>query len=398
MGLLKFLFILTLFTFPLGQIARLQFAGGINITLFDAATLATGIVWLMYAFSKKKKAIASLTKPILFFAGAIIISLIANLFRYSGVELFIAALYGIRWVLFACLYFVVLEFDEPFKKKIPLFLTITGGVVLLLGYLQYVFYQDLRNLYYLGWDDHLYRMFSSFLDPNFAAGFFVLFFLFLLGRLGENPFTFTKEQILLVLLSLADFIAVFLTTSRSGLIMLAVGLLMYLILIGKKKWMFGFIGIIAVVLAITSPFFYIENINPFRTASSTARIESAGNAIKIIEKSPVFGIGFNAYRYAQQDAGITAPLTQFPAHSASGTDNSFLFVMATTGILGFGAFLYLLIEIVKLGMRKSEKRIIGKVLIASIIGLVVHSLFINSLFYPMLLFWLWMIVGLTDYT
>jgi len=408
MGVLKFLFILTLVTFPLGQIARLQLSGDINVTLFDASVLTTSIVWLLYTLGKRKKTTAALTKPILFFAGAIVISLIANLFRYSGAELFVASLYGTRWVLFACLYFVAQEFDGQFRKKLPTLLTVAGSVILGFGYIQYAFYQNLRNLYYLGWDDHLYRMFSTFLDPNFAGAFFVLFFIFLAGNFYEfysssqarsakrNSSHFVRT-ILLGILCILTFIAIFLTTSRSAFIMLTVGLFTYLILIEKKKWMLLFIAIVVIVYLIASRFFYLENVNPFRTASSTARIEAAENAIDIIEKNPIFGIGFNAYRYAQYRAGFRTPEAPFPSHADSGTDNSFLFVFATTGIIGLTAFLYLLVAIIKLG-RKKEHTIMGKILVASIIGLVVNSFFINSLFYPMILFWVWVIAGLTDYT
>ena len=57
---------------------------------------------------------------------------------------------------------------------------ISGSLIVLLGFIQLMFYPALRNLYYLGWDEHLYRMFSTFLDPNFAGAFFVLFTLFVI--------------------------------------------------------------------------------------------------------------------------------------------------------------------------------------------------------------------------
>jgi O-antigen ligase len=420
--LLKYFFLLTLLIFPTGQVLRLQLSSNINISLFDVSVVLVALVWFVSILSGNKKYRQyRLSTPILFFFLTMLLSWVPNFFRYELHETGTALLYAFRWLSLVSLYFVVKELPEGLTKKIPLLLTGSGAVLLVLGYVQYFLYPNLRNLYYLGWDEHLVRMFSSFLDPNFAGAFFVLYFLFVMGRLMEKdrhsgfvqnllgspkrdsgvvvppPRNDGKlEQWILAILALFTFIAIFLTTSRSAFIMLAVGLITYLVLIGKKKWIFSFIGITALIFLFSSRFFYIENINPLRVTSSLARLESASNALQIVSRNPIFGVGFNAYRYAQQEYGFRSKETEYPNHADSGTDNSFLFIFATTGIIGFVAFITLLYRVFGLGIER-QQTISGKILIASLLGLCVNSLFINSLFYPALFFWLILLISLTDY-
>lgn len=407
MKLLKILFVLTCITLPLGQVARLQLPGDINFSLFDISVLLLSSVWIIRAITGKSSYRSyTLSAPILLFFLTILLSLVTNLFRYPPHDLAVAFLYGIRWLVFACVYFVIRGFDTEYKAKVRIMLTISGAVVVLFGFIQYVFYANLRNLYYLGWDEHLVRMFSTLLDPNFLGAFLVLLLLFFLGQLvpGQISERVTKASsvnilptIALTLLSVATFISIFLTTSRSAFLMLLVSLITYFSLIGKKKWLLVFALCIGAILIFSSRFFYIENINPFRIASSLARVESGINALTIISKNPIFGVGFNAYRYAQYEYGFRTPQTEYPNHADSGTDNSYLFVFATSGLIGLVSYGYILWSLYRIGETKhhSPYRII---LLSSLIGLMVDSLFINSLFYPLLMYWVWVVAGLTDYT
>ena len=107
-------------------------------------------------------------------------------------------------------------------------------------------------------------------------------------------------------------------------------------------------------------------------------------------------MGFNAYRYAQNKYANLTDAKWQTTHSGAGTDNSFLFVLATTGILGFLAYVYLLSNIFILGKSKLRKNLFSAVLIASLTGLLVNSLFINSLFYVYILEWIWISVAITE--
>ena len=63
-----------------------------------------------------------------------------------------------------------------------------------------------------------------------------------------------------------------------------------------SRWALAAIILLAIIisLSVSSKYFSIENINLFRIASSEARLDSARNALLIIEKNPFIGIGLAA--------------------------------------------------------------------------------------------------------
>lgn len=357
---------------PLGEIVRVT-SNEIAITLMD---LGVGLVVLYWLFIKKNFS-AWLSKPIFIFIGILLFSLIVNANRLSSEEILISFLYLLRWIFYALLYFVVLSLSSV-KPRIERGMIIGGTILVFLGFIQYFLYPDLRNLRYAGWDEHLYRMFSSFLDPNFAGIFFVLFFLFVIDKL------FTKQTLMLKIISALTLIAIVLTFSRSAYLALILGLMTLLFLKGKKL---AGLGIVVLFFVLTSIFVLVssksEGTNLLRVASGEARLDSMRNAITIFKDNPIFGVGFNGYRYAQRDYGFVDE-SRMLVHSATGTDNSFLFVLATSGVVGFAVFLYLLFKISSFPIPLIK---------ASVFALIVNSLFINSLFYPPIMLWFWILLG-----
>jgi O-antigen ligase len=138
------------------------------------------------------------------------------------------------------------------------------------------------------------------------------------------------------------------------------------------------------MLSISSRYFNIENINLFRAVSSEARIETARNSLIILGKNPLIGVGFNSYKYFQLRYGLR--LDNPISHADAGSDNSLLFVLATTGIIGFILYLFLWFRLLKA---------VSALAVASIVGVFVDSMFINSLFYPFIMLWLWIICALS---
>ena len=382
----KYLFLILLLAFSLGEVARIQFSNGVAIKALDAAVfifVISSIVFLRKGFKSP-----NLTKPIVIFSFVAGVSLLVNFINLEASERFVSFLYLLRWIMYAGVYLVVANFDSKLKRDVYNFLIALGGIVLSLGFIQYFFYTDLRNLYYLGWDEHLYRLFSIFLDPNFAGAFFVLYFLFVLGLFLKN-----KKLTYGVILALT-FTAIILTFSRSAYLMFFAGLLTFSCAVGKKKIIVGFTLFFAGAIVVASLVgFRSEGTNLLRTASSLARLDTAQNALIIFEKNPVVGVGFNAYKYASKRYGLVEE-SRYDNHSAAGTDNSFLFVLATTGILGFAAYLYLWFKI--LSLAKSGKSVYSAILLSSSVALFVGSLFINSLFYTFIMLWMWIILGLSE--
>src|SRR3989338_1264508 len=380
MDLLKKIFIFVLFLFPLGEIARIDFGNGVALKPLDIGVGVLVSSWLAFKlFNKQKIRQKNIYIPALLFSLSGFFSLTVGNLQLSLNEFLISFLYLLRWLAYAGVFFVISDFDNDFKKKISNTLIIVGSLVVGLGYLQYFFYPSLKNLYYLGWDEHMHRMFSVFLDPNFAGAFFVLFFLFLIGVFLKNK---NISAGILLMLTLG---AVFLTFSRSALIMLIISSSLLFVLMHKKIWIAILFGITILVITMSSRYFSIENINLFRIVSSEARLATAKEAVRIILSRPIFGVGFNSYRYARLDYGLRNNKLYLISHADAGVDNSFLFVAATTGIVGFILYLFLWFRIFKIA---------SILAIASIAGIFINSLFINSLFYPFIMLWLWIIIAI----
>lgn len=406
MGIL-ILFIVLMLSFVFGETIRLGFIKNTFIKPLDIAVFIIVFFGIGKLIISKKFDVLYKDKifkfAVLFFLIGFA-SLLFNLGILKIEEFLSSLLYSLRFILYALIFIIIKNTSRAFSNKMIYLLIGTGGTILFLGFIQYFFYSNLRNLYYLGWDDHLYRLFSTFLDPNFAASFFVLFIILLFGIFSY--FLNNKKRIrtiLTAILILLTFISIYLTFSRSGLIMFFSSIFVFLILVKKLKWIFVFIFVYLIFSALSSKSFNVENINPFRIASSEARLNSVKDAIQIIVKNPILGVGFNSYKYAQIRYGLRRQENALLSHADAGTDNSFLFVLATTGIIGFLAYIYFLYRIFKgayskykSSVKKSLSYYLSITVIASLVGIIANAMFINSLFYSFNMLWIWIILGLMD--
>lgn len=397
MKILQILILCILMLFPFGELLRFDIGNNIVLKPLDLSVGVTALVSLIIVATKKKKQIGhkALVIAVLIFTVFAGMSLLVNTYWLEQYEFIASLLYLVRWGSYASIFFVVSSFDRDFKNKITKFLFLDGLIVLIFGYVQYFLFPNLKVLYSYGWDDHMYRMFSTFLDPNFMGAFLALYAFFLGGLLYQRQ---EKHQRTLLIILLFTLVGIFLTFSRSALLMLLSGAIVYLSLIQRKKLLIILIAMIVSFFLIASQKFYIENMNLFREASSNARLDNYRAAVKIISDKPFLGVGFNSYRYAKDLYGINKEWVSNPSHADAGVDNSFLFVLATTGIIGLSAYLFVWFRILQ-GARKAffqKKDIIGAVLVASICGVFVDAMFINSLFYSSIMLWLWMLIGLVE--
>ena len=399
MGVLTILLYASILLFPLGEVGRYIFPqlGTMSLLLNDVLVGVTVSVWVLIKIGGKEKIEGKLFLPIIFFLAACVVSLLVNSFVLTLPQVFISSLYLIRWGVYTGLYFVVRNLHAKEKQRVRMLLFTAGQITVLVGYIQFFIFPSLHSLYYLGWDEHLYRMFSVFLDPNFAGVFFMLIFFL---SIGFGLTFYEKKQyvitVIFTVFALLDGIALYLTYSRSGLLAFIVGVIVFFWLYGKKK--FIAFSIIFIILAIffSPKSFQTEGTNILRIASTEARLDSSKWAVDIIVKNPVFGVGFNSYRYAQNRYGFLKGKYWEVSHAGAGTDNSYLFVFATTGIVGFSLYLFLLIQICRLYLGKSKPTFFDIVTLASFLGVCVSSLFINSLFYIFIMEWLWILIATTS--
>jgi O-antigen ligase len=186
-------------------------------------------------------------------------------------------------------------------------------------------------------------------------------------------------------------LALVLTYSRTAIISLVLGIAFMAIYLKKiKVFTVSIILLFGGVLALSN--FSIEGMNPVRIASSEARLESMREALEIFSDSPIYGVGFNTYRYAQISKGFRDEKLSIVSNADAGTDNSFLFVLATTGVIGIFTYLniwrQIIVKIRKLN--KSNKAIAFSI----IVTLFTASFFINGLFYMPIMLWVFVYFGM----
>lgn len=398
----KILLSLLVLSFLGGEILRFTIYSHISFRMLDLVVVSIAIVLVVDLISSPQKRQVFLFPGVKWIVGFIsigIFSLLINMFHFSIVQLGEGALYLIRWILYTAVFFYFSDSQKEEKNFLLSCMSVIGGLLVLIGFIQYFYYNNLRNLYYLGWDDHMYRIFSSFLDPNFTGILFTLFSIFIMGRIWTERTKNTSLTWIYVFFLGISLVATVLTFSRSALIALAIGSVVFLTLIGKKRYFLYLVGVMVGMLLLTVPFFYIENVNLFRAASTHARLESAENALTIIKDNFLTGVGFNTYRYAQVKYGFRHGIGADVSHADSGTDNSYLFVLATTGIFGLLLYGGYLRSLLLYGWEylKVKKSYYPAVYIASLCAVMVDSLFINSLFYPFILVWMWLLLSTVNY-
>ncbi len=350
-----FLLILSIFFWPFGQLLTFSFLGqSFNYYLLD---LVLGLLTLsLFLSAKNRRLITSdpLFKPLVVFLFAASLSLLFN-FKYvlSG-GLIYPLFYLLRLFIYPSLYFAVKLYSGPNLSKAIVFSLVLFS---LLGLAQYLFLPDMRYLKLIGFDDHYYRLIGSLYDPNFTGAIFAGVALVLIAT-GQ------------LLLSLFFVGLLALTFSRASFLCFGAGLL-YLLFKKRQKKILFFLFILSLLIWLT-PKPFGEGVNLLRTFSIFSRLGSWQGGLTLFSERPILGWGYNTLR------NIIGSRFQI--------DNSYLYLAATTGIIGLSAFIYLLY--------KSWSVLSSLPARLFFLTILIHSLFNNSLFFIWISFAYWLALGL----
>lgn len=351
--IMEFPLIVLWISLVLGQLGAIPLGGGVTIYLQDIAlSLMIVIAVFRYGLHTKLQRFR-LVRPVALFIGIGIVSLFVN----PTVK---GSLYLLRWAVYSLFYGVILV--SPLSGKFWLWWLASFGVALgAIGLIQFVWYPDLRNLWYLGWDPHYYRVFATLLDPNYVGILLVLtifVLVFLHRRIGW--------QIGVV------GVALLLTYSRSSYLALLAGVGVSIVFF--KRWKEGlFLFLIFLLAIVYLPKAGGDTLSLDRYDSTVSRLQNWQQTAMEITKRPVFGHGL----------GVT------------GIDSSILYVGKATGLVGLAVYLWLIWEQAKL-VRGSKNKSFRVLFYASLAALIVHSLFVNSLLYPWVMIWMWVLAGVAE--
>ena len=373
--LLWFLLFLYLVVFSFGQFNRLPLTflpAEVKIYFTDILVGIIGIIGTCFWKAKKEFPFA---RPLFVFMVAAFFSLIVASVSLTASDTIASSLYLLRLVSYGLFFFTVWNLIKTNRENELILnsLIVIGVAIAVFGWIQYFLFPDLRALLTIGWDEHMNRVVGTFLDPNFTSIILVFTLILILGVEPLNgPIKWAVFSVVLI--------ALLLTYSRSGYLAFVAAIIVYSIILKNIR-----IGILGAVLLIGGIFLLpkqtSEGTKLERTASLNLRMENLREGWELFQVHPVFGVGFNTLRYTREPQAEKYG----PSHAASGFDNSFLFVLVTTGIVGFVAFINLLWQIIREVWSVEKMRAI---LIPSFAALAVHCLFVNSLFYPWVLGWL----------
>lgn len=391
--MLKSFFYLCLATLSLGQLVSLSKISGLNIYLFDVVITFFALFGTIHFLSNSWQDFF-IPKPLLFlyiFCFVGVMSLIKPFFNLPFDQFIISGFYLFRLFIYTTSGVVVanmVRHNLISPLQIVSAFIYSGLFIALAGFIQLILIPDFEILdSSLGWDPHKNRLASTFFDPNFTGGYLVLCLTLLIYKFDFKKF-FKADAVIAIILG----IALVLTFSRSAWGMMSLVILVY----GLFKYRLLLFG--AILLAFLA-YFAVPRIQT-KIASTTDPADSAAfrlvswkNTWNIAKDNLFLGVGFNTFRYVQKDYGVFE-IDSLGGNSGAGSDSSLLFILATTGVLGLVIFLAFLM---KTPLAKARGLFSQKISNANagglfgwaiLIGLLFQSQFINSLFFPQVLFFI----------
>lgn len=362
-----FIFLIILF-FSLGQLGRISLLSyQINFYFYEIL-MVIHLLYLIFLYKPSlifKKNIFKKTKFFYLFFIFLIISFLFNFNNFSFSENVISFLYFLR-IIFYFLYSIYFVFlikkNILLKNNLFYLIEILTGIILLTSYCQYFLYPDLRNLKYLGWDEHLYRMFGLFFDTSITGAVFGLLFLFYLINTKIN-----NKLRLFFLFSI--FPAIVLTFSRTTFI--SIFFVLFLIFLLKRDFktlIFWFLFFVFILIISPKPFG--EGVNLLRKFSIESRLKDYYMAYNVWQKNFLLGIGYNRIGF------LPFKNQSLINHAKFSFSSSYLIILVTSGLVGFFIFILSLINLFKVIKR-------GKELLFFIL---ISSFFDNILLHPFIIF------------
>lgn len=254
-----------------------------------------------------------------------------------------------------------------------------------LGFLQLTVMPDLRFLENYGWDPHVGRLVSTFLDPNLLAGVLLLPLSFYFLR------WFREKTLPVALMALVLMAAILLTKSLAGIV--AAAALVALLLLWQTRWRRSW-WIVALALSALAQLsvFALPYVLPanIQDTSWKKRLQSWELGADIAKDHPVIGVGYNNLRSVKVLYPLIEPLDD---NSAAGIDSSMIQAAATTGLLGLA--LWITFWIYLLGsLWKARTNAWAESLLVSFPALFAVSIFTNLLFFVPFVWLLFSWIGL----
>lgn len=390
-----------------GEFSRMTFVGrslvvnDLLVPIFDLAALLN--------LSKKKLELPPLPalKPLLFFLCIGLASLLFSLLALPPAEVLAGSLYLFRLAFYIALFPVTyLLLPQTGLNGLIKWLALSALLIAIGGFMQLIWLPSLETLSETaGYDPHINRLVGTWLDPNFIGGFFAVISLLLISMgLYQKS---TKIKVYYFGVTAILLAALFLTYSRSAYLAFFGGLLVLGIAKARKLLILiliiSAIGLASseraqqrvgeLVTSVTSVLFNTSE-NPDPTAR--LRIQNWEQTLELIGQKPLLGHGYNTLTSVKLSEGF---ISSEETHSASGSDSSFLTILATTGLLGLITFIWFFMVVLRDSLhswqhsKEPAVRGLGLGIFTGVIALLIHCNFVNSLFFPQIMIFFYPLLG-----
>lgn len=379
------------------------------------------VVWVIDKIKNDRKfRFGKIGKTIVLFLFVLVVTYLINAFRFEFIQMAVAFTYLGRfgmYLVLALMAFDLLERDKSRKfQKILLFTMIVSMVLIaLLGFLQLKFFPSFLELgmYLEGWDPHIGRLLSTWFDPNYIGGFlaFILSIAIAIGLYFRHKKGKKAKKLFLIMavVSVIGLIALYFTFSRSGYLAMLVALAVLAFF--KSRKLFVAVALIALLAFTFSPRVQERTIDAVDSGkaligldsqkaldpTAELRVWSWSFAWEMIQDHPWLGVGYGRYAYEINYRGHGLPSD----HSSGGSDSSLLTIWAQTGIFGILSalaigFVAAVTAIRHIWKKNNFRSYLDAGLLAGLAGMFVHSVFVNSLLFPLMMVYLWIGLGLMD--
>lgn len=376
------------------------------------------VVWVIDKIRNDRKLrLGKIGKSIIVFLFILVITYLLNLIRFDTIQMIVAFSYLGRFGMYLIL--ALLSFDLLDRDKEKFFFKVILGsflasfvLIVVLGFLQLQFFGNFleMGMYLKGWDPHIGRLLSTWFDPNYVGGYlaFMVSIAIAIGLYYHKKFD-RKWFIIIGAVSFFGLVAIYLTYSRSAYLALiaALGVLAFL----KSRKLLIIAAIVIVIGFGVSPRVQqrfidmwgsarvVLGIDIQQTIDPTARLRlySWQFATEMITDHPWIGVGYSRYAYEINYRGHGL----LSGHASGGSDSSLLTIWATTGIFGFLSalaigFVAMVSAFSNVWRKENFKSYLNAGLLAGLCGMFVHSIFVNSLLFPLMMVYLWVGLGLMD--
>lgn len=392
-----------------GELFRFQF-GSFDLLPSDLALLILVFLWIFDKFFLDRKfRIGKIGYAVILFLFYAVFNYLIQLFRFDLVEMKFAFLYlgriGLYFLFMPILYDIVSrKKDFEWRNKILILSGVTTFLITLFGFLQLKWFPDFLalGLHLDGWDPHIGRLVSTWMDPNFIGGYLAFKLCIILGV--SLYFLKKKDYKTFFILSIVGFFilsGLYLTFSRSGYLALIAGVGFLALIKARKLVIIGLlVGLLAFsfssrmqgrVLEAVDSAKGLVGLDEQKPLDPTARLRvwSWTFAGQMIEDYPWLGVGYNRYPFEINQRGHG----EITDHSSGGSDSSLLTIWATMGIFGLIfylgiAFVATFVTLKRTWNQYKFKSYLDSGILAGFVGMMIHSVFVNSLLFSFMMIYL----------